>query len=156
MALYRYRIRLISLSCDPYFNFTIDGHDFTVIEADGQNTDPLPAVDQIQIFAAQRYSFVVSIIQVSLIVVSKLISVYVQLDANQPIDNYWIRVIPEQVGGNGSVATPPGLAVLHYLGAPAVEPKADADAVPSSVNPLLEQNLHALGATGVVCHIIQT
>lgn len=79
--------------------------------------------------------------------------VYAQLDANQPIDNYWIRVIPEQVGANGTAATPPGLAVLHYLGAPPFDPKANASQVPISVNPLLEQNLHALGATGVVCHI---
>ena len=78
---------------------------------------------------------------------------HIQLDANQPIDNYWIRVIPEQVGRNGSAATPPGLAVLHYLGAPPVDPNADAGEAPKSVNPLLEQNLHALGATGVVCHI---
>ncbi|KAI0732220.1 laccase [Fomitopsis betulina] len=124
----RYRIRLISISCDPYFNFTVDGHNFTIIEADGENTDPLPDVDQIQIFASQRYSFI--------------------LDATQPIDNYWIRVIPEQVGPNGSALTPPGLAVLHYLGAPPFDPKANASEVPNSVNPLLEQNLHALGATG--------
>ena len=32
----------------------------TIIEADGQNTEPL-TVDEIQIFAAQRYSFVVSL-----------------------------------------------------------------------------------------------
>lgn len=30
----------------------------SIIEADGVNTDPLP-VDSIQIFAAQRYSFIV-------------------------------------------------------------------------------------------------
>ena len=33
-------------------------HNMTVIEADGQNTKPL-LVDQMQIFAGQRYSFVV-------------------------------------------------------------------------------------------------
>ncbi|KAH9926907.1 laccase [Fomitopsis serialis] len=120
----RYRIRLISISCDPYFNFTIDGHNFTIIEADGENTVPLPGIDEIQIFAAQRYSFI--------------------LDASQPIDNYWIHVIPEQVGGNGSVPTPPGLAVLHYIGAPEVDPKANATEVPTPENPLFEPNLHAL------------
>lgn len=46
------------MSCDPNYTFQIDGHSMTVIEADGQNTEPLP-VDQIQIFAGQRYSFVV-------------------------------------------------------------------------------------------------
>jgi iron transport multicopper oxidase len=46
----RYRIRLVSISCDPNYVFSIDGHSFTVIEADGVNTQPLP-VDSIQIFA---------------------------------------------------------------------------------------------------------
>ena len=54
----RYRIRLVSLSCDPNFTFQIDGHDMTVIEVDGVNTVP-QVVDAIQIFAGQRYSFVV-------------------------------------------------------------------------------------------------
>ena len=53
-----YRFRLVSLSCDPNYTFQIDGHSMTVIEADGQNTEPLP-VDEITIFAGQRYSFVV-------------------------------------------------------------------------------------------------
>ncbi len=47
------------MSCDPNYVFSIDNHDLTVIETDGINTKPL-AVDSIQIFAAQRYSFVVS------------------------------------------------------------------------------------------------
>ena len=55
----RYRMRLVSISCDPNYNFTIDGHDMTIIEADGENTQPL-TVDKIQIYAAQRYSIVVS------------------------------------------------------------------------------------------------
>lgn len=53
-----YRMRLVSMSCDPSYNFTIDGHDMTIIEADGVNTQPL-TVDKIEIFAAQRYSFIV-------------------------------------------------------------------------------------------------
>ncbi|TFY61114.1 hypothetical protein EVJ58_g4703 [Rhodofomes roseus] len=120
-----YRIRLISISCDPYFNFTIDGHNFTIIEADGENTEPLPGIDEIQIFASQRYSFI--------------------LDANQPIDNYWIHVLPEIVGNPGAPPTPPGLAILHYLGAPVVDPTADPNEVPTPENPLFEPNLHALG-----------
>ncbi|KAJ7580936.1 laccase 5 [Mycena floridula] len=54
----RYRIRLVSMSCDPNFIFSIDGHEMTVIEADGINTYPVK-VDSIQIYAGQRYSFVV-------------------------------------------------------------------------------------------------
>ena len=56
----RYRFRLVSISCDPNHTFSIDGHNMTIIEADGVNTKPL-TVDSIQIFAGQRYSFVVSI-----------------------------------------------------------------------------------------------
>ena len=59
LAFNRYRFRLVSISCDPNFIFAIDGHNMTVIEADGVNTQP-KLVDSIQIFAGQRYSFVVS------------------------------------------------------------------------------------------------
>jgi len=45
-----YRFRLISISCDPNFIFSIDKHSLTVIEADGIETKPLE-VDSIQIFA---------------------------------------------------------------------------------------------------------
>lgn len=55
----RYRFRLVSISCDPNFTFYIQGHNFTVIEVDGVNVNPL-TVDSIQIYAGQRYSFVVS------------------------------------------------------------------------------------------------
>lgn len=55
----RYRFRLVSLSCDPNFTFYIQGHNFTVIEVDSVNVEPV-TVDSIQIFAGQRYSFVVS------------------------------------------------------------------------------------------------
>ena len=58
-AFNRYRFRLVSISCDPNFIFAIDGHNMTVIEADGIETQPV-TVNAIQIFAAQRYSFVVS------------------------------------------------------------------------------------------------
>lgn len=53
-----YRFRLVSISCDPNYTFSIDGHNLTVIEVDGIDSQPL-TVDSIQIFAAQRYSFVV-------------------------------------------------------------------------------------------------
>lgn len=48
------------MSCDPNFVFSIDGHNMTIIEAEGENTEPL-LIDSVQIFAAQRYSFVVRI-----------------------------------------------------------------------------------------------
>jgi hypothetical protein len=71
-----YRLRLISISCDPSFIFSIDSHTLTVIEADSTNVQPL-VVDSLEIFAgacvdyfdflvvlidgktAQRYSVIV-------------------------------------------------------------------------------------------------
>ncbi|KAI0360992.1 laccase [Trametes cingulata] len=111
----RYRFRLVSLSCDPNHTFSIDGHNLTVIEADAVSTQPL-VVDSIQIFAAQRYSFV--------------------LDANQAVDNYWIRANPSfgNVGFSGGINS----AILRYDGAPAVEPTTTQT---PSTNPLVEANL---------------
>jgi iron transport multicopper oxidase len=57
---FRYRFRLVSISCDANWKFSIDNHIMTIIEVDGTNAQPLN-VDQIQIFAGQRYSFVVGI-----------------------------------------------------------------------------------------------
>ena len=49
----RYRFRLISTSCEPNYIFSIDGHNMTVIEADGVETEPL-LVDSIQIYAGNN------------------------------------------------------------------------------------------------------
>ena len=45
-----YRFRLVSISCEPNFFFSIDGHQMTVIEVDGKNVQPL-LIDEVQIFA---------------------------------------------------------------------------------------------------------
>ena len=45
-----YRFRVASLSCDPSFIFSIDGHNMTVIEVDGNNVEPL-LIDSFEIFA---------------------------------------------------------------------------------------------------------
>ncbi|RXW21108.1 hypothetical protein EST38_g4718 [Candolleomyces aberdarensis] len=108
----RYRFRIISMSCDPNYIFSIDGHELTIIEADGQNTRPY-TVDSIQILAGQRYSVV--------------------LDANQPVDNYWIRALPNS--GNYDLATGffqgTNSAILRYFGAPmTVDPTSIAPANP--------------------------
>ncbi|KAF6746309.1 laccase LCC3-2 [Ephemerocybe angulata] len=118
----RYRFRLVSLSCDANFNFTIDGHKLTVIEADGQLVKPL-VVDSIRIFAGQRYSFV--------------------LHANQSVSNYWIRAQPSTGFGRLPDTTEGGLnsAILRYAGAPDEDPKSIE--VPSKL-PLREPNLHPL------------
>ncbi|KAJ7459572.1 laccase [Mycena galericulata] len=114
----RYRFRLVSVSCDPNFIFTIDGHNFTIIEVDGVNHQPL-TVDSIQIFAGQRYSFV--------------------LAANQPVNNYWIRTVAD--GGTAGFANGINSAILRYVGARPVDPTTNAT---TSVIPLVETNLHPL------------
>ena len=58
----RYRMRLVSISCDPNYTFSIDGHNMTVIEADSVNHEPV-TVDSIQIYAGQRYSFIVRLLE---------------------------------------------------------------------------------------------
>lgn len=118
----RYRFRLLSISCDPNHLFSIDGHQLTIIEADGENTKP-SIVDSIQIFAGQRYSFV--------------------LTANQPVDNYWIRALTSS--GNGvlptSFAGGINSAILRYKGAWIADPTSLQT---PSVMPLVEANLHPL------------
>nr|ALT22027.1 laccase D [Trametes ochracea] len=114
----RYRFRLVSISCDPNYNFTIDGHSMTIIEADGENTQPLQ-VDKLQIFAAQRYSFV--------------------LHADQPVNNYWIRADPNlaHTGFLKGINS----AILRYKGAPIMEPTTNQT---PSVKFLNEADLHPL------------
>lgn len=114
----RYRFRLVSISCDPNYVFSIDGHTMTIIEVDSIDVTPL-TVDSIQIFAGQRYSFI--------------------LTANQPVGNYWVRANPNRgttgfVGGLNS-------AILRYSGAAVADPTTSQ--TPFS-NPMLETNLHPL------------
>jgi iron transport multicopper oxidase len=115
------------MSCDSNFLFSIDGHNFTVIEADGELTEPL-VVDQLRILAGQRYSVV--------------------LVADKPVDNYWIRSLPNNLVSQGFAG---GLnsAILRYQGAPVADPITISTA--GQIR-LVETNLHALinpGATGV-------
>jgi iron transport multicopper oxidase len=118
----RYRFRVVSISCDPNFLFSIDGHNFTVIEADGVTTLPV-VVDSIQIFAGQRYSVI--------------------LVANQTVNNYWIRAAPNN-GVNTGFTGGTNSAILRYVGA------ANSDPVTMSTakNLLLETSLVPLNSPG--------
>ena len=137
---FRYRFRLISMACEPNFNFTIDNHQLTVIEADGVSTQPL-RVDTIPIFAAQRYSFVVNLCCRVLSLHSRLS----QLNADQPIGNYWVRALPNL----GTKKFDGGLnsAILRYMGAAVQEPTTNPN-----LNPffLQETDLHPLVFNPVV------
>ncbi|KAI6111945.1 laccase [Pisolithus croceorrhizus] len=122
----RYRFRIIGASCDPWFNFTIDGHKMTIIEADGIEVEPVD-VDSLAVFAGQRYSVVVS--------------------ADQPVGNYWIRALsnfPNQTFDGGLSS-----AILRYDGASLEDPATEPGPY---VLPFDEAALHPLidpGAPGI-------
>lgn len=90
----------------------------TIIEADGQNTEQL-TVDLITIQPGQRYSFI--------------------LNADQDVDNYWIRASPNL----GSASTDDGInaAILRYDGAADADPTSTQD---TSTAPLAEWDLSPL------------
>ncbi|KAH7921171.1 laccase [Leucogyrophana mollusca] len=125
----RYRFRVIGLGCEPWFNFTIDGHSMTIIETDGTETVPVE-VDSLQVFPAQRYSVIVT--------------------ANQPVDNYWVRALSNLPASTG--ATFDGgqsSAILRYKGAPNQDPTTQQT---PSILPFNEGALQPLinpGAPGV-------
>ncbi|QRV80235.1 Multicopper oxidase [Ceratobasidium sp. AG-Ba] len=123
----KYRLRVINASAIGSYTFSIEGHNMTIIEADGIAHEP-HEVGSFQIFAGQRYSVIVH--------------------ANQAVANYWIRS-PITVAGAG---TNPNLdptdvfAVLHYDGAPDAEPTTEQGT--ASGLALLESDLHALENPG--------
>ena len=117
----RYRLRIIAMSCHPDFTFSIDGHELLIIEADGENTEPL-LVDSIQIFAGQRYSAI--------------------LFANKRIGNYWVRAEPSAFGGLTGFEDGINSAILRYVGAPERDPETD---MAPSIRPLRETDLSPLG-----------
>ncbi|KAF9443886.1 multicopper oxidase [Macrolepiota fuliginosa MF-IS2] len=115
----RYRLRLVSISCDPDFMFSIDNHTLTVIEVEGTPVQQYN-VTVIQIFAGQRYSVVVN--------------------ATQPVDNYWIRALPNSGNRNLSSTFAGGVnsAILRYQGAPVADPKSSQQ---TTQIPLVEADL---------------
>ncbi|KAL0573067.1 hypothetical protein V5O48_008893 [Marasmius crinis-equi] len=121
----RYRLRFISMACDPYFTVSIDGHEMTIIEADGTNVAPLN-IDSFEIFAGQRYSAV--------------------LHASNRVGNYWIRVDTSKgpSGFEGGINS----AVLRYRGASEEEPATKySDDIKKKV--LKEVDLRPLDKSGV-------
>ncbi|KAG8840014.1 hypothetical protein FRC20_005838 [Serendipita sp. 405] len=124
----RYRFRIINASALARFNFQISGHTLTVIEADGENHVPL-TVDRLLLQPGQRYSVVV--------------------EANQAVDNYWIRApmaarTPNPAPTNWATDSDNVNAVLHYVGA--------ADAEPTTTPPALSGDVVEINITGVPNH----
>ena len=122
----RYRFRVVAASCDPSFNFSIDGHRMTIIEVDGNEVSPVE-VDSLPVFAGQRYSVVVT--------------------ANQTVGNYWIRALSSVRGSTYDGGQ--NMAILRYEGAMDQDPTSDAGPYELSFD---EGNLHPLvnpGAPGI-------
>ncbi|KAK0488306.1 laccase lcc5, partial [Armillaria luteobubalina] len=121
----RYRIRMLNVGCDAAYTFSIDNHLMTIIEVDGVNHVPY-TVDEIQIFAGQRYSFV--------------------LNADQDIGNYWIRAAPSV--GPAGFAGGINSAILRYSGAPVAEPSTVATTSVLAMNETQLVPLENPGAPG--------
>jgi len=113
----RYRLRVVNMACKPHIIFSIDNHNFTIIEADGNAVNPLP-VDIVSVYVGQRYSLI--------------------LEANQPVDNYWIRALPGSYVSNFTNGL--NSAILRYSGAPVAEPIIRPW---NPVNNVIESNLQS-------------
>ncbi|KAJ3892019.1 laccase [Lentinula edodes] len=122
----RYRFRLIDMSFDAFHGFSIDNHNLTIIEVDGINTLP-HTVNFIEIYPAQRYSFV--------------------LNANQPISNYRIRALSNTGVGAHNFTNGVNSAILRYVGAPEEEPQT-SQPLSSDVMMFREGDLHPLENPG--------
>ncbi|GLJ51158.1 hypothetical protein SUGI_1088840 [Cryptomeria japonica] len=89
-----YRLRIASVASLAALNFVIQGHNMTVVEADGHYVEPVE-VDNLDVYSGETYSVLIT--------------------ANQdPSENYWVGV---NVRGRDP-KTPTGLAVLNYLSNP--------------------------------------
>jgi iron transport multicopper oxidase len=111
----RYRLRILSLSCEPAFTFSIDHHNLTIIEADGQPHQPY-TVDSVTVHAGQRYSAIIT--------------------ANQTVGNYWIRALPVDDGLAFTDPFAKGInsAILRYSGAAISEPTSKNTAGKNELN----------------------
>jgi iron transport multicopper oxidase len=123
----RYRFRLVSISCDPSYTFSIDGHRLTIIEADGENTKPL-TVDSIHIFTGKETA-IASKMRLTSLPASLGQRYSVVVTANQTVDNYWIRALPLNSQGQLPQGFPGGVnsAILRYKGARTAEPTTHID-----------------------------
>ncbi|XP_028030657.1 L-ascorbate oxidase-like isoform X2 [Bombyx mandarina] len=101
---YRYRFRVINaefLNCP--IELSVDGHNITVISSDGYDLEPIVATSLVT-YAGERYDFI--------------------LDANNEIDNYWIR-FRGLMDCDEVFTKAKQVGVLHYEGAMEVEPAGD-------------------------------
>ncbi|KAI9344834.1 Cupredoxin [Zopfochytrium polystomum] len=136
----RYLLRIINMSGEAAFTFSIDGHNLTVVEADGVYTVPT-VVDQFPITAGQRYSVI--------------------LNANAKVSNYWIRAdldeqlyFPAPIDLNGLV--PYARSILRYKGAAKTNPTTKAAQNPTVLNPFNLGEYNGTPLTQLVPHLGDT
>lgn len=107
-----YRIRIISATNLAYLHLGLKNHKMKIIEVDGNYIEPVE-VEFLAINSAQRYS--------------------VLLEANQPVDNYYM--LAENRWRSGTPKN--GIAIVHYNGAsePATQvfPEKDLPTLPPEV-----------------------
>jgi FtsP/CotA-like multicopper oxidase with cupredoxin domain len=89
----KYRMRFINNSGFGHFHVRFENHSQTVMELDGVLHQP-HEVDEVEIYAGQRYSAIVRFCSQPPTAAECVLtqSRLGQIDANQPIGNYWIMV----------------------------------------------------------------
>nr|AKH61981.1 laccase 1 [Helicoverpa armigera] len=101
---YKYRFRVINaefLNCP--IELSVDGHNITVIASDGYDLQPITTTSLVT-YAGERYDFI--------------------LEANNEIDNYWIRY-RGLMDCDEVFTKAKQVGVLHYEGAMDLEPPGD-------------------------------
>ncbi|KAJ1558028.1 hypothetical protein HK405_014568, partial [Cladochytrium tenue] len=92
-----YRFRIINMASSTAFNFGVDGHDVTIIEIDGIDTNPL-TVHSISVAPGQRYSLLLRTMNLG----------------NVTCRDYAIRAITDPLTNNGDQNSPSVNAILRY------------------------------------------
>ncbi|KAL4085622.1 hypothetical protein PRIC1_014958 [Phytophthora ramorum] len=102
----KYRLRLINMGALAPFDFSIDGHEFSVVAADGEYLEPSDEITTIRINAGQRYDIIVE----------------AKAASSSAIGSFWIRATAlyglPWTAGTAAVAGDgfnyEGLAVIYY------------------------------------------
>uniref|UniRef100_A0A7N0T6V5 L-ascorbate oxidase n=2 Tax=Kalanchoe fedtschenkoi TaxID=63787 RepID=A0A7N0T6V5_KALFE len=126
-----YRLRVSSLTALSALSFQIEGHNMTVVEADGHNVVPF-VVKNLFLYSGETYSVLVTADQ-------------------DPSRNYWAT--SSIVGRNATFTTPPALSVINYYPnhlrrAPPTRPPAGP--VWNDVAPRLSQSLAIKAREGYI------
>jgi hypothetical protein len=110
----KHRIRVINMSTDSHFKFSIDGHKMTVQAADFVAITPYET-ETLNLFIGMP-------LLITMLIVGQRYDIVVE--ANQPVDNYWIRLVA--TAGCSNIANTTDMsAILRYEG-------ADTNADPTS------------------------